>query len=141
MGHIGLTPQSINQLGGYKVQGKNVEAAQALLDDARALEQAGAFSIVLECVPAALTKLITEKVTVPTIGIGCGAGCDGQVQVISDIFGLYGDFVPKHAKQYVRLSDMMREAISGYVSEIRACSFPTEKESFTMDESILKELK
>ena len=140
MGHIGLTPQSINQLGGYKVQGKNVEAAQGLLDDARALEEAGVFSIVLECVPAALSKLITENVSVPTIGIGCGAGCDGQVQVISDILGLL-DFVPKHAKQYVKLEGMIKEAISTYVSEIQDGSFPTEKESFSMDESILKELK
>ena len=140
MGHIGLTPQSINQLGGYKVQGKSVEAAQGLLNDARALEEAGVFCIVLECVPAALSRLITEKVSVPTIGIGCGAGCDGQVQVISDILGLL-DFVPKHAKQYVKLEGMIKEAVSAYVSEIQDGSFPTEKESFPMDESILKELK
>jgi 3-methyl-2-oxobutanoate hydroxymethyltransferase len=140
MGHIGLTPQSINQLGGYKVQGKSVEAAQGLLNDARALEEAGVFCIVLECVPAALSRLITEKVSVPTIGIGCGAGCDGQVQVISDILGLL-DFVPKHAKQYVKLEGMIKEAVGTYVSEIQDGSFPTEKESFPMDESILKELK
>ena len=140
MGHIGLTPQSINQLGGYKVQGKTSQAAQQLLDDARALEEAGAFSIVLECVPAALSKHITQKVNVPTIGIGCGAGCDGQVQVISDILGLL-DFVPKHAKQYVKLADMIKGAIGSYVSEVQAGTFPTEKQSYIMDENILSELK
>jgi len=141
MGHIGLTPQSINQLGGYKVQGKTSGAAQQLLDDARALEEAGVFSIVLECVPAGLSELITKKVNVPTIGIGCGPWCDGQVQVISDILGLLGDFVPKHAKQYVKLEEMIKGAIDTYVSEIQAGTFPTQKESFTMDKSVLKELK
>ena len=103
MGHIGLTPQSINQLGGFKAVGKTPEAAVRMLNDAIALDEAGAFAIVLECVPEPLSKLITERISVPTIGIGAGKYCDGQVQVISDLLGLYTDFVPKHAKQYVKL--------------------------------------
>ena len=140
MGHIGLTPQSIYQLGGFTVQGKTQEAAARLLEDARALEEAGAFSIVLETVPAQLAKIITEKVNVPTIGIGAGIDCDGQVQVINDILGSFTDFVPKHAKQYAKLTDIIRNAITQYDNEVKAGSFPTEKQSFSMDESVLAEL-
>ena len=104
MGHIGLTPQSINQLGGHKIQGKTPEAAARLLKDAKALEEAGAFAVVLETVPAPLAALITQKISIPTIGIGAGIGCDGQVQVINDILGSFTDFVPKHAKQYAKLA-------------------------------------
>jgi len=139
-GHIGLTPQSVHQLGGYKAVGKTPEAAVRLLNDARALEEAGVFSIVLELVPAPLSKLITEKVSVPTIGIGSGPDCDGQVQVVSDLLGLFTDFVPKHAKQYARLCDTIKGAIADYVAEVKAGSFPTSKESYTMDESIIAEL-
>ena len=139
-GHIGLTPQSVHQLGGFKVVGKSPEAAVRLLNDARALEEAGAFSIVLETVPAPLAKLITERVSVPTIGIGAGPHCDGQVQVIHDLLGLFADFVPKHAKQYARLMDIIKEAASGYASEVKSQAFPTEKESFSMDEAIIAEL-
>jgi len=140
MGHIGLTPQSINQLGGYKVQGKSPEAAARLLEDARVLEQAGAFAIVLETVPAPLAALITRSVSIPTIGIGAGAGCDGQVQVINDILGSFTDFVPKHAKRYAKLAEIIRAAITEYDKEVKAGSFPTEEQSFSMDESILAEL-
>jgi len=140
MGHIGLTPQSIHQLGGYKVQGKTREAAARLLEDARALEQAGAFAIVLETVPAPLATLITQSISIPTIGIGAGIGCDGQVQVISDILGSFTDFVPRHAKQYAKLADIIRAAITKYDKEVKAGSFPTEEQSFSMDESILAEL-
>jgi 3-methyl-2-oxobutanoate hydroxymethyltransferase len=140
MGHIGLTPQSINQLGGYKVQGKSPEAAARLLEDARVLEQAGAFAIVLETVPAPLAALITRSVSIPTIGIGAGAGCDGQVQVINDILGSFTDFVPKHAKRYAKLAEIIRAAITEYDKEVKAGTFPTEKHSFSMDESILAEL-
>lgn len=136
-GHIGLTPQSVNQLGGYRVQGRTPEAAERLLKDAIALEQAGAFSIVLETVPAPLAKLITQRVSVPTIGIGAGAGCDGQVQVTHDLLGLFTDFVPKHAKQYARLFEIIQSAASSYAAEVTSGAFPTEKESFTMDESVL----
>ncbi len=140
MGHIGLTPQSINQFGGHKIQGKTPEAARRLLKDAVALEEAGVFSIVMETVPAPLATLISKKLSVPTIGIGAGAGCDGQVQVINDILGSYTDFVPKHAKQYAKLVDIMSSAISAYHEEVKSGKFPTEAQSFPMDESILKDL-
>jgi len=141
MGHIGLTPQSINQLGGYKVQGRTEEAARRLLEDARALEQAGAFAVVMETVPTPLAALITQRITIPTIGIGAGNGCDGQVQVVSDILGLFTDFVPKHAKQYVKLADEIRTAVIEYDKEVRDGRFPAEEQSFSMDESILEGLK
>ncbi len=141
MGHIGLTPQSIHQLGGHRIQGRSPEAAARLLKDAQALEEAGAFSIVLETVPALLATLITEKVGIPTIGIGAGIGCDGQVQVINDMLGSFTDFVPKHAKQYVKLTDIIRKAVTEYDNEVKAGTFPTEKHSFTMDESVVAELR
>ncbi len=140
MGHIGLTPQSINQLGGYKIQGRTSEAAASLLRDAQALEEAGAFAVVLETVPTPLATLISQKIGIPTIGIGAGIGCDGQVQVIHDILGL-SDRVPKHAKQYVKLADITRKAVTEYYTEVKASSFPTDKQSFTMDESVLTSLK
>ncbi|MCL4370362.1 MAG: 3-methyl-2-oxobutanoate hydroxymethyltransferase [Chloroflexi bacterium] len=141
MGHIGLTPQSVNQLGGFRVQGRDAGAAARLLADARALEQAGAYAIVLECVPSPLAKLITEKVGVPTIGIGAGVHCDGQVQVTSDILGLFTDFLPRHAKRYATLGDEIRRAARDYASEIKSATFPTDKESFAMDEQLLEGLK
>jgi 3-methyl-2-oxobutanoate hydroxymethyltransferase len=140
MGHIGLTPQSINAFGGFKVQGKTPEAAKKLLDDALAVEQAGAFAVVLETTPSALAALITRKLKIPTIGIGAGVGCDGQVQVINDILGSYTDFVPKHAKQYAKLTDIIQNAVTEYQAEVKAGSFPTDKHSFSMDESILSGL-
>jgi 3-methyl-2-oxobutanoate hydroxymethyltransferase len=140
MGHIGLTPQSINQLGGFKVQGKTREAAARLVADAKALEEAGAFAVVLECVPVPLSKLITERINIPTIGIGAGIACDGQVQVINDLLGFFPDFVPRHAKQYARLKDQIQVAVTQYIEEVRGKAFPTSKESFAMDENILSEL-
>ena len=140
MGHLGLTPQSIYQLGGFKVQGKVPEAAQRLLKDACILEEAGAFAIVLECIPAPLSRLITRRINIPTIGIGAGPDCDGQVQVISDILGLYTDFVPKHAKRYARLADEIKVAVADYVAEVKSVSFPTMKHSTPMDESLLAPL-
>ncbi|MBM3120103.1 MAG: 3-methyl-2-oxobutanoate hydroxymethyltransferase [Chloroflexi bacterium] len=140
MGHIGLTPQSIHQLGGYKVQGKTPEIAEQLLKDARALEQAGAFAVVLELVPAPLSNLITQKLSIPTIGIGAGPDCDGQVQVIPDLLGLFSDFVPKHAKQYAKLAGLIRAALADYIAEVKAGKFPTAEHSSTMDESLLEEL-
>ena len=140
MGHIGLTPQSIHQLGGYKIQGRTPEAADKMIKDALALEEAGAFAVLMETVPAPLTTLITQKLSVPTIGIGAGVGCDGQVQIINDILGWYTDFVPKHAKQYIKLSDIMSSALTQYYQEVKAGSFPTEEQSFSMDESVLAEL-
>jgi 3-methyl-2-oxobutanoate hydroxymethyltransferase len=140
MGHIGLTPQSINQLGGHRIQGKTAPAAKRLLDDARALDQSGAFAVVLETVPAALASLISRKISIPTIGIGAGAGCDGQVQVINDVLGSYTDFVPKHAKQYARIAENIKTAVTQYYQEVKSGEFPTEKQSFSMDENILSSL-
>ena len=140
MGHIGLTPQSVNQLGGYKVQGRTPEAAARLIRDAQALQEAGAFAIVLESVPTPLSRLITERLSIPTIGIGAGLYCDGQVQVLHDMIGLFTDFVPKHAKRYAEMAQVFQEALGAYVREVREEEFPTEKESFTMDESVLAEL-
>ena len=140
MGHIGLTPQSIYQLSGFTVRGKTPEAAARLLKDAQALEEAGAFAIVLETIPAPLATLITQKISIPTIGIGAGIGCDGQVQVINDILGSFAEFVPKHAKQYTKLTDIIRNAVTEYHNEVKVGSFPTSEQSFSMDESILAEL-
>jgi 3-methyl-2-oxobutanoate hydroxymethyltransferase len=140
MGHIGLTPQSIHQFGGFKLQGKTPEAAARLLEDAQALEEAGAFAIVLETIPAPLAKIITQKIAIPTIGIGAGIDCGGQVQVINDILGSFTEFVPKHAKQYAKLSDTIRKAVTQYDSEVKSGKFPTEKQSYSMDESLLAEL-
>jgi len=141
MGHIGLTPQSVNQLGGHRVQGRAPEAARQLLEDARALEGAGAFAVVLESVPAPLAALITENLTVPTIGIAAGPGCDGQVQIVNDMLGSFTDFVPRHAKQYAKLADIMADAITRYYNEVREGTFPTRKHSFSMDESVLADLR
>ena len=140
MGHLGLTPQSVNQLGGHKVQGKTPAAAVKLLSDAVALQEAGAFAVVLEGIPAPLGKLITEKLSMPTIGIGAGPHCDGQVQVLHDFLGLYPDFVPRHAKQYARLSDEIQSAVQRYIRDVKSGAFPTARESFSMDETVLAEL-
>jgi len=141
MGHIGVTPQSIHQLGGFKVRGKGLDEAKKLLNDARILEQAGAFAVVLECTPAALSRLITQRLAIPTIGIGAGPDCDGQVQVISDLLGLYTEFVPKHAKQYARLAGEIKTAVSSYISEVKSVAFPTAQQSYVMDESLIKQLE
>ena len=140
MGHLGLTPQSVHQFGGYRVQGKARREAVRLLEDARALEEAGAYSLVLELVPAPLARIITQKLSIPTIGIGAGPHCDGQVQVIHDILGLYDDFVPKHTRQYLKLADMVADAFERYAQEVRDGVFPTSKESFDMDEALLQDL-
>jgi len=140
MGHIGLTPQSVHQLGGHRVQGKTPEAAERLLKDAQSLEQAGAFAVVMELVPAPLSKLVTQKLGIPTIGIGAGPDCDGQVQVISDLLGLFSDFVPKHAKQYAKLAGSIKTALADYIAEVKASKFPSAEHSSTIDESLLEEL-
>jgi len=140
MGHIGLTPQSVHQLGGHRVQGKTPEAAERLLKDAQSLEQAGAFAVVMELVPAPLSKLVTQKLGIPTIGIGAGPDCDGQVQVISDLLGLFSDFVPKHAKQYAKLAGSIKTALADYIAEVKAGKFPSAEHSSTIDESLLEEL-
>ena len=140
MGHIGLTPQSVHQLGGLKVQVKSLESATRLIEDAQVLEQAGVFSIVLEAVPYKLASLVTQRVSVPTIGIGAGPGCDGQVQIINDMLGLFTEFFPKHAKRYANLGDIIRNAITEYNNEVIAGIFPTNKHSFIIDEAVLAEL-
>ncbi len=139
-GHIGLTPQSVHQLGGYKVQGRTTKAAAKLIRDAQALEEAGAFSIVLESVPAPLSRIITQKLAIPTIGIGAGVHCDGQVQVLHDMMGLFTDFVPKHAKRYANIAEIFKDAAARYINEVQEGSFPTNKESFALDEAVLAEL-
>jgi len=141
MGHLGLTPQSINQFGGHKVQGKTPAAAAKLIADAQALEDAGAFAIVLETIPAQLAKMVTERLTIPTIGIGAGPHCDGQVQVLHDILGIYDDQrVLKHTKRYAVLGAAIREALRQYAAEGEAGTFPTAEHSFEMDEATLREL-
>lgn len=141
MGHIGLTPQSVNQLGGLKVQGKSLEVARQLVEDARALEQAGVFSIVLEAVPARLAALVTQIVSVPTIGIGAGPGCDGQVQIVNDMLGSFNEFVPKHAKRYANLADVMKTAFAAYSQDVRSGSFPTKEHSFIIDNAVIDAMK
>ncbi len=140
MGHLGLTPQSVNQLGGYKVQGKSTKAAVALIEDAKALQDAGAYALVLECVPAPLAGLVTERLDIPTIGIGAGVYCDGQVQVFHDVMGLLTEFLPKHARRYANLADGISSGISEYIRDVQNGAFPTDKESFKMDTSVLREL-
>lgn len=140
MGHVGLTPQSVNQLGGYRVQGKTISDAIRLMEDTRALEEAGAYAVVLECVPAALAQMITDRLSIPTIGIGAGAGCDGQVQVLHDFLGLFTDFLPKHARRYVNLAETIQDAASQYISDVHLGEFPTDKESYKMSQSVLDEL-
>ena len=140
-GHIGLTPQSIHQLGGYRVQGRTRKHAKRLLLDALALEAAGAFSIVLEGVPTELARLITQRLTVPIIGIGAGPYCDGQVQVFHDFLGFYPDFVPKHAKQYARVGDIIKAAVQQYITEVQDNTFPASQHAVSMDESLLEGLQ
>ena len=140
MGHIGLTPQAVNQLSGYRVQGRTPRAAVELMEDAKALEEAGAYAIVLETVPAQLGQLISERLSIPTIGIGAGVHCDGQVQVFHDLLGLFSDFTPKHARKYANLADTIRSAVSDYVSDVREENFPTDEQSFFMKPEAFDEL-
>jgi len=130
MGHLGMTPQSVHRYGGYKVQGKEREKAEALLADAKALEAAGAFAIVLEAIPASLAKTITEVLTIPTIGIGAGPHCDGQVLVLYDLLGLFDDFVPKFVKPYAHLKADALQALRRYKEEVELGKFPTDSESY-----------
>lgn len=140
MGHIGLTPQSVNQFGGYKVQGKTPAAAVKLINDAVALQEAGAYAVVLELVPVQLAELISERLEIPTIGIGAGPGCDGQVQVFHDILGLFTDFLPKHARRYAEIGQTIVEAVRQYAEDVREGRFPTEKESFVAKEHVLEDI-
>ena len=141
MAHIGLQPQSVFKVGGMKVQGRDLDTARQLLRDAEAVEQAGAFAVVVESVPAPLGELITQKLHIPTIGIGAGAACDGQVQVFHDILGLFEDFIPRHTKHYAELGAAMREAISHYAQDVRERKFPADENSFTMKDDVLAALR
>ncbi len=138
MGHVGLTPQSVHALGGYSTQAKDAAAAAKLIDDCLALAQAGAFAVVLECIPAELARRVTTRLYVPTIGIGAGGGCDGQVQVFHDVVGL-GDFLPRHAKRYANVSAVIADAVATYAGEVRAGEFPTEAQTTHVDAAVVAE--
>jgi 3-methyl-2-oxobutanoate hydroxymethyltransferase len=141
MGHIGLTPQTISMLGGFKVQGKDAQGAQKIIDDALSLEDAGAFSVLLEAVPAPIAKMVTERLRVPTIGIGAGIHCDGQVLVVHDLLGLFDRFTPKFAKKYINLSELILKALESYREEVLKGEFPTDQHSFHIDEKELSKIK
>ena len=136
MGHLGLTPQSVNQLGGFRVQAKTTGAIRKLVQDAQMLEAAGAFALVLECVPALAAKLVTQSVDIPTIGIGAGIDCDGQVQIISDMLHLIPGSIPKHARTFVDVSELIRHGVETYAEEVRAGLFPTEAQSFSLPKGV-----
>ena len=138
--HLGLTPQSVNALGGNRIQGKSEEAARRLIDDALAIEEAGAFALTLECIPAPLASLITKKLSIPTIGIGAGAGCDGQILVYQDMLGLFSDYTPKFAKHFAELGQQMKDAFAAYISEVQSGAFPAAEHTFKMEDEVLKKL-
>ena len=144
VGHLGLTPQSVNQLGGFRAQGKTALAAKRLVEDALILEEAGCFSIVLEAVPARLGELISKKISIPTIGIGAGAGCDGQVLVTHDLLGLFDRFTPKFVKKYADFHNEMQKAFADYIEDVESKRFPAQEHTVEMDdkewESLLKEI-
>ena len=138
MAHLGFTPQSVNQIG-MRVQGRRAADARQIIEDAMALEAAGAFALVLELVPIQLAEAITKRLRIPTIGIGAGAGCDGQVQVWHDLLGLYTDFVPRHTRRYANLAETISAALQSYASDVRSGAFPTEEHGSKMDEEALAE--
>lgn len=140
MGHLGLTPQSINAFGGNKVQGKSEEAAKKLIEDALAVQEAGAFAVVLECIPAKLASIITKKLTIPTIGIGAGAGCDGQILVYQDMLGMFSDYVPKFVKRFADVGSVMKEAFQAYGDEVRTGSYPAQEHTFQISDDVLDKL-
>jgi 3-methyl-2-oxobutanoate hydroxymethyltransferase len=140
MAHIGMTPQSVNAFGGNKVQGKTELAAKQLIEDSLAVQEAGAFSVVLECVPAKLAKIVTEKLSIPTIGIGAGPDCDGQILVYQDMLGMYKDFSPKFVKHFGNVGDQILEAFNKYDSEVKTSVFPSEEHCFKIDDEVLEKL-
>ena len=140
VGHLGLTPQSVHQLGGFKVQGKSLSAAQRLMDDARALEEAGAFALVLECIPTKLATKVSQELSIPTIGIGAGNGCDGQVLVTHDLLGILPGFKPKFVKAYRTLHTDVSNAVREYIEEVKNRQFPAPEHSFNMEEEVLEKL-
>lgn len=138
--HLGLTPQSINAFGGFKVQGKTEAAAKKLLSDAKAVEEAGAFAVVLECVPAKLAELVTKELEIPTIGIGAGNVCDGQVLVYQDMLGMFSDFTPKFVKRFENIGEIMKNAFAAYDAEVKAGSFPAKEHEYTISDDVLDKL-
>lgn len=140
MGHLGLTPQSINAFGGFKVQGKSEAAAKKLLADAKAVEEAGAFSVVLECVPAKLAELISKELEIPTIGIGAGNVCDGQVLVYQDMLGMFSDFTPKFVKRFANVGEVMKEAFQAYCKEVQDGTFPAKEHEYSIADDVLEKL-
>lgn len=141
MGHLGYTPQSVNVFGGHKAQGKTIETAKKIYKDALLLQEAGAFAIVLECVPHKVAKFITERLDIPTIGIGSGAMCDGQVLVVHDIIGMFRDFTPRHTKRYVDMGGALENSVKSYISDVEEGSFPTEKNSFIVEDEVIEALE
>lgn len=140
MGHLGLTPQSVNAFGGFKVQGKNEETVKKLIEDAKLIEKAGAFAVVLEGIPGKVAEMITDSISIPTIGIGAGKECNGQILVYQDMLGMFNDFVPKFVKQYANLGTVIKEAVGSYISEVQNGNFPEEKHTFSINEEELKKL-
>lgn len=140
MAHLGLTPQSVNALGGNRVQGKSEEAARKIIEDALAIQEAGAFAVVLECIPAKLATLITQKLSIPTIGIGAGNGCDGQVLVYQDMLGMFSDYIPKFAKKFADVGAVMKKAFEDYKKEVSDGTYPSEEHTFKIDDEVLGKL-
>lgn len=140
MGHIGLTPQSVHQLGGYRVQGKDIESAKRLIEEAKALEEAGAFAVVLECVPEEVAAKVTDSISIPTIGIGAGVRCDGQVLVYHDLLSYASQLRPKFVKSYARIGEAIQQAVSDYVTEVKASRFPAAEHTFAANEETIKQL-
>lgn len=138
--HLGLTPQSVNAFGGFKVQGKTAEKAKKLINDAKLIEEAGAFAVVLECIPAPLAEKISKTLTIPTIGIGAGNGCDGQVLVYQDMLGMFSSFTPKFVKKYAEVGEIMNGAFAEYIKEVKSGEFPDEAHSFAISEDVMKGL-
>ena len=138
--HIGLTPQSVNAFGGFKVQGKSVEAAKKLIEEAKAVEEAGAFAVVLEGIPAKLAEIITKEISIPTIGIGAGAGCDGQVLVYQDMLALFDDFKPKFVKHFANVGEVARAAFANYIKEVQEGTFPAEEHTYKIDDEVIEKL-
>ena len=140
MAHIGLTPQSVNAFGGFKVQGKSEDAAKRILQEAKAVEKAGAFAVVLECIPDKLAKIITEEINIPTIGIGAGSDCDGQILVYQDMLGMFGGFKPKFVKRFANVGEEMTKAFKDYIEETKAKTFPAKEHCFKIDDSVIEKL-
>ena len=138
--HLGLTPQSVNAFGGFKVQGKDEARARELIEDAKKIEAAGAFMVVLECVPAKLAEIITKELSIPTIGIGAGAGCDGQVLVYQDMLGMFSDFTPKFVKRYADIGEMMKGAFTSYINDVKSGAFPEKSHTFAISDEVIEKL-